>query len=488
MKKSTKKISSLFVAAVMAISVMPTASFSADAADVPAFQFELRTNAAPGSRLDTVEISRDQLASGDYTFSVGGYIISEEFPSDAYITSAYMAWEPITADGNSAYRYISFSNVLDKVNKITSQDVTLPDGSTISALYNPHSMSIVSERKGGIIASNWNQTLADVLMDQIDGNPIYPDGKGGCYFVNADKGNELVICEVETHEDGSATLKYPYTEKSEGTLLTMTHEVVYYDAEAPGVDPSEFGNDGPTFAANLEADPNYATPLSGTNNIDYALYTGGDVVTFLGGSSDAFATTTFDVTIDQDTPDGTYYIAFDDQMQNQICCSDWSSHDPSNIEVVYGDYGVVLGYTRNDQANWLKIVVGDGSTPTTTTTTSSTTTTTSQSTTTTTTTSGGDVSYDSYTWEAGEYWVEPGADFAITPKVYECPGNLVAINWDLDSNALDNGAIISTGEGYMGEAYTEFSDMMFNLDEIHAGGSAITGCEAAADGATFGEL
>ena len=186
MKKNTKKLGSLLVAAVMAVSAIPSASVNVSAADVPEFQFEIRTNAATADRSATVEITKDDLAKGDVTFSAGGYIVAaEQFPDTSYINNVAMAWEPIDGSGNNVYQYISFTNVQDKVNAVGSGIVhTLGDGSTITTDFNLHCLSVANRRTGVIsAASQWTQTLKINLEEMIDGNTIYADGKGGCYFV-----------------------------------------------------------------------------------------------------------------------------------------------------------------------------------------------------------------------------------------------------------------------------------------------------------------
>lgn len=104
--------------------------------------------------------------------------------------------------------------------------------------------------------------------------------------------------------------------------------------------------------------------------------------------------------------------------------------------------------------------------------------------------------YTSYTWEAGEYWVNAGEEFCIEPMVYCDPGNIMAIQFDLKTPALDKGAVKLTAagdsDGFSGTAYPSFSDMMFNMEKMHAGGSdsgmGLKGVPAAEDGSTLGEM
>ena len=497
MKKNTKKIGSILIAAAIAVSAVPAATYSVSAADVPEYEYEIRTNAAKADRSATVTITEEEIAKGDVTFSAAGYIVaSDQLSADAYINNVAMAWEPIDAEGNSMYKYISFTNIQDKVNSIGPlTEYTLSDGSTISSEFNLHCLSVAHPRKGTIqTSSQWTQTLKTNLEDCIDGNTMYADGKGGCYFTRdvfgATAGSdgeipkETIYPEVEYHEDTqTATLKFPYIEKSEKVEVEAVQEVFYYD---------------PTLPA--------GTPIPGPNNLDYGAYSGTNGASkFLGATSDELPYTTFDVTVKAGTPAGVYYLAFDDERLNQVTASNWKAYDPSNIEVNYGENGIVLGYNRNDEENWLKIVVGDADAttkPTTTTTTATTTTTTATTTTTTATVSTtgpavttGTPSLDGYSWVAGEYWANPGDQVEIAPTVYNCPGDLMTIGFDfIEDPLIGSGAITLTEfgdtDGELGTAYPTFTNMYFHISALHAGGTdknnGEKGVAAAEDGSTLG--
>ncbi len=104
--------------------------------------------------------------------------------------------------------------------------------------------------------------------------------------------------------------------------------------------------------------------------------------------------------------------------------------------------------------------------------------------------------YASYTWEAGVYWTEPGGELCIAPMVYSDPGNIMALQFDLATPAIDHGAIKPTvygdSDGYIGTAYPTFSDMMFNMEKMHIGGSdsglGLKGVDPAEDGSTICEM
>ncbi|MGN0592755.1 MAG: hypothetical protein ACI4JQ_05885, partial [Ruminococcus sp.] len=227
MKKSTKKISSLFVAAVMAISALPAASFSAAAATVPEFQFTIRTNASKDARSDTVTISKEDLAGGAYTFSAGGYIVAnEQFPESDYINAVNFAWDAVDSAGNSAYKYIHFNNVQDKMTAVDQYTVTLSDGTSFDALYPIHCLAVLDKRSGMYKKANCQQTLLPYACESQDGATLYSDGKGGCYFDRTKYGStetERVYPEVAYDEaTSSAVLTYEGYDKSTGAAMTVT--------------------------------------------------------------------------------------------------------------------------------------------------------------------------------------------------------------------------------------------------------------------------
>jgi hypothetical protein len=102
-----------------------------------------------------------------------------------------------------------------------------------------------------------------------------------------------------------------------------------------------------------------------------------------------------------------------------------------------------------------------------------------------------------YTWEAGEYWVEPGGELAISPTVYNCPGDLMTIGFDFDEAPLfGTGAVIlseyGNEDGILGTAYPSFTNMAFHVSKLHAGGTdkenGELGVAAAADGSQIATM
>ncbi|MBQ8724961.1 MAG: hypothetical protein IJY74_04730, partial [Oscillospiraceae bacterium] len=142
-----------------------------------------------------------------------------------------------------------------------------------------------------------------------------------------------------------------------------------------------------------------------------------------------------------------------------------------------------------------EVVTTESTDVTTTTTATTTVSDTTQSTTKTTESSA--PSIDGYSWVAGEYWAEPGADLEITPKVYNCPGDLMTIGFDFDEEPLfGSGAIVLSPygdtDGELGDAYPSFTNMYFHISKLHAGGTdknnGDNGVPAAADGSIIATM
>jgi len=472
MKKRTKKIGSLLLSAVMAISAVPVVSFSAAAAPVlPDFDFEIRTNAEKSSRSDSITITQADLAGG-YTFSAGGYIVSGPFPESSKISNAAMSWRPVDSEGNSAYKYIHFANVQAKQSRGDETTTTLSDGTNILSKWPVYCLTTYSEKTGKVSNSGCSQFTENYLKTTVGLYDVFYDGKGGAYFT--DKDGKRIDCTMIENEDGTTSMEYPYNDLSTGEPKTGKMTTAGFDKSAPADTPV------PSMC-NIDL-INISSPMFQRN-------------TFIGQTSDELPYTTFDVIVSPDTPTGTYYIALNDYGRNFIGTNDYGLGEPANMEYIKDSIGNPIGTTRNDKENWLKVEVQNGEVTTTsgtTTTTGDTTTTTSGTTTTIGTTTGGPKP-GGYTWEAGEYWVKPGdTDFGIIPRVYNDPGDLTALKLTMKSSALTNGAIKPTAAGNMGmefgEAYPDFADMVFTASEMLVAGSAIFGVDAAEDGSSIATM
>ncbi|MBQ8724258.1 MAG: hypothetical protein IJY74_01130, partial [Oscillospiraceae bacterium] len=104
---------------------------------------------------------------------------------------------------------------------------------------------------------------------------------------------------------------------------------------------------------------------------------------------------------------------------------------------------------------------------------------------------------DAYTWVAGEYWQKPGDFLYITPKVYNCPGDIMTVGVDfVEDPLIGSGAITPTELGdvdcELGDAYPTFNNMAFTVSALHCGGTdkdkGDNGVAAAADGSVIAEI
>lgn len=97
MKKRTKKVLSFGVAALMAVSALPFSALSVSAS-IPTKQTE--NGGTPynflleeqGSGVQTISISKDEIAAGDVTKTLDVFIDSEEWPDDNYLSSVKLNW------------------------------------------------------------------------------------------------------------------------------------------------------------------------------------------------------------------------------------------------------------------------------------------------------------------------------------------------------------------------------------------------------------
>lgn len=234
MKKRTKKIGSLLLAAAMAVSAVPAGALNVfAAADAPDFQYELRTAGAKGERSDTVTITEADLASGSYTFSVGGYIqAAENFQDDNTVTFVFMAWEPIDENGNEVYNHFRFTNVLDKQTSMPEYTVTASDGTVIKTKWPVTCFTKLGRRSGKVDNAGCSQSTNAYLMDGINGNDMFYDGNGGVYFIQKTTG-ERVECTVKDNGDGTAEISYPYNDLSTGEELIDSVTTIYWEPDSP---------------------------------------------------------------------------------------------------------------------------------------------------------------------------------------------------------------------------------------------------------------
>ncbi len=142
MKKRTKKVLSFGVAGIMAASALPINVLPVSASVGVAqtanggtnYDFVLKEE---GTGLQTIEVSKDEVAAGDVSKRLDLYIDSTDWADDAYIKMATLNWTTTTgatlADGGEINNQFYYSNVLNGEKRdAAASDKLLPNGETVN--------------------------------------------------------------------------------------------------------------------------------------------------------------------------------------------------------------------------------------------------------------------------------------------------------------------------------------------------------------------
>ncbi|MGN0592560.1 MAG: hypothetical protein ACI4JQ_04890, partial [Ruminococcus sp.] len=356
MKKTTLRALAIALSTVLAASALPMSTFAEDAETSFHVEWNLRITE---TRENTVYIDPAELENGDYTFNAALYMNSED-DVPAGIKFCDARWDGYDANGapTGLIRFTNLSGMRDP-NETMNRDYTLedlnPDGTIgttdFVAAYVPTCFSHLIERNGvNKIHSTWLSLLNDYAAS-FDSTTIYSAGPYKVTF-KTDDGIEYV-CDVTWDEKtGTATTVQTFEEY---TRYSIPQQLVIedYDPTIPEGEPI------PSSSRSITA-----------HNMGQTAYN------WLGGKSDAFPFTTFDVVIDADTPEGVYYVGFDNGSSNRrnyigvkVDESGWyedvypenlapdaldENGDPLTMPVT----GNIVSRV-NDTENWLKIVVGN---------------------------------------------------------------------------------------------------------------------------------
>ncbi|MBQ8823914.1 MAG: hypothetical protein IJZ64_01630, partial [Ruminococcus sp.] len=481
MKKQTRRIGSLCLSAVMALSAIPAFSLGASAALKDSVTFSFETS---DTREKTVNITKEQIAAGDVTFNVGLYLnADEQMTPDGdnfnYISGVQANWAA------SSNKYVKFSNTMNKANRPYGRDgkeFTTSTGVTFIAQHEPFCFAQLTKNDDGTNKMNTAtvDTTNTVASDLVFGMAIKSAGPNkvtftGSGFTSAtydpstgkwtdtDMQKTVYELDVTVDENGDGHIEYDSclstyisnaernaaAEKANGQAVVLKAPVVHTEVILYNYDPTV---------------PSGKT-LGGTNDIDVWGWKSVDSTrgsSWLGAPNE-YPFTTFDVTVKQDTPDGVYYVQLNkNSNRNTYSVDDGFVHDANgNIAVDDKGHQVINSIKSIKPANYdddesvnLKIVVGDGkedtttTTAETTTTTKSTTTTTNGTTTTATettpkvTTTTQDVPKpEGYGWDIGKNFVEAGQANAkvLAPTVFnsvEVTGNVAALKPSAAAQAL----------------------------------------------------
>ena len=404
MKKRTR-IASLVAAVAMTVSALPMAALPALAVQttdegshgcLSNATYQIRKAPdnlnAPASASNptqsVVEISRDDLAKGDYTFKAAVYINADgQMTDDDFLSTASIKWQA------SNYKYMRFAQ--DDYEKVIPMDsYELSDGTTFNATLRPFALAKLTKnpKKGiGYFKKLWRVVTNETAVEPCTGGPVYSAGpnkiKFTCtYFTEGQR--------EDPNDDNSKIIPVESSQVTKEFVLDLKVDeetnTATYDFEVPqmGTKPGPY----PMFAYHgVIHNYNPSTPegevIDGDNDMVRMQYGGEDSTSWLDGRSDAYPMMTFDVTMSKDTPDGYYYVNFDTESG--------SSYVENGESIILKMNRMVRAYKENgksvietlypagleDKSNFLTIKVGDAK-ETTATTTATTTTSASETTTT----------------------------------------------------------------------------------------------------------
>ena len=402
MKKRTR-IASLVAAVAMTVSALPMAALPAlaiqtttegDHGTLTNAVYQIRkapdnlhapaSDSNPAQNL--VEISRDDLAKGDYTFKAAAYIKADgQMTDDDFVSTISMKWQA------SNYKYMRFAED-DYTSVIPMETYELSDGTKFNATLRPFSLAKIthSPKKGdGYFTPLWRVVTNETAVEPCTGTPVYSAGpnkiKFTCTYYTEGKyksPDSKVIVPVES----SKTTK-------EFTLdLTVDEETntATYDFQVPqqGTQPGAY----PMFAYhgvihNYDSSTPEGQVIVGDNDMIRMQYGEDNGTKWLDGKSDSYPIMTFDVTMSKDTPDGYYYVNFDTESgspyieDNQSIILKMHRMVRANKENGKSLVETIYPAGLEDKSNFLTIKVGDAK-QTTATTTATTTTSAAETTTT----------------------------------------------------------------------------------------------------------
>jgi len=465
MKKRTRKLFSIGLAALLAVSSVPMSGLSAMASIQPSqegnggkpYNFVLQDSETGTNEvvIDPSQLSGDKLAS-DQTRLIDLYIDSEEWGDD-YIQQVTLNWmttkdATLAAGGKQAnevyYPWVFNAEATKKTtDPIYAATEKTKAGTEVTSDYYIHSLAPVSAATGNYRKSKCTCTTREIAMDSIFGSPIEYVGKDKVrftysYYPNADdynakaaKTSKTQECDVQYDADGTPYIEYEYVNQGAANpdaYVTMTAKTYLY----------AFSNDRTvTDATGMTCVPD----INSYYSWGYLASSDTDRSKWLDGDSMSTHFMCFQVTLPAGLEKGTYYVQLcsrntDKEMVALPSAADFdkvkAEHEAARqaTGTVEDMSTCIQGYTtgrgvsdyalpQDPSLAVVKIVVGEESAPSSETSTSATTTkeqdttTTKETTTTekgTTTAAQEEPNYDKLTWslkagasaKAGEQYKE----------------------------------------------------------------------------------
>ncbi len=297
-----------------------------------------------GTRERTIYIDKDELAKGDYTINTAVYIETDDAPTD--LVHAHTAWNGYDNNGEVT-KYITFDNCSaysDNNDLLTTdayfaalEDSGIIDGVNVTSTFAPSCFSGIRKRADKIQMTHWFSgptcvyESADIKRNGsngvVDSVTLYSAGPYKVYF-DIEATGERVYIDLEYDEKTGTAIGY-YSSKWKFVQQPVEEEREYddtvtihhYDPDAPVGEPIKVVK----------------------TSVDLHGLSGNQIDEWYGGSSDYLPFTTFETIIDQNTPEGTYYVAFKSNATHSLGTLDWR----------------VASTSTKDESYWLKIVVGD---------------------------------------------------------------------------------------------------------------------------------
>lgn len=272
-----------------------------------------------GTMADTIYIDPANLENGDYVFRTALYLETEE-ESLEELLHLHASWNGYDENG-------------DVTKHIYTENITT-------------------------YTTRWNDDKTYQFLKEIEAaNVSYVRPGMGDNTIHSAGPNQIYIEDAETHEKtffpltvdektgvATAVVSYTYGKRTLTEDLTLEH----YDPNTPY---------GDQFLREIRSLDLHC--LSGFSNAWINEETGDSEMGC------------FDVIVDEDTPEGTYYIGFDANRSNYMSALNWSAFT-TNVylyreyetctEERLNDPNYVPQYTikeHNDRSYWLKIVVGN---------------------------------------------------------------------------------------------------------------------------------
>lgn len=318
-------------AAVSSTTTTTTAAFSSSAAESTTeiqlpdegFIYALR---ASESRADTIYIDPEELENGDYRFNASLYILTQAMqPSDIKCINA--AWNGYLEDGRET-KYIRFENCsnfvsapseyeLMQIKKLQENGILIDE---LEVEYKPTCLSIIYAKQNiSRLRTMWYAeenywgpiTISKTVNQQKKYYIVYSAGVNQIYIIN---------------------------DSNEKEYYTLTVDDITGKAVCEEINLVIRGYNPDTPANELLIKENNRIYASKRQDVDSEWF---------GGRSDVFPFVSFDIVIDKDTPNGTYYAALANDYLNGI------GYTYNGVSYESDASGL------NDPENWLKIVVGD---------------------------------------------------------------------------------------------------------------------------------